>query len=317
MPGQARIAGGVASAATARRSRWTTRRRSRTAACCITGRRARDVAPAAGAVPHPNTNTTIIGTTANYLEVRTFTLAAGRMFTTADDDGRKRGRRRWRARPLADLGAPAARERSSATACASRGIQFDVVGVLVAKGRAARLREPRRSGAHPAQHGALSRRSARATCARSTCSRRAKQDIPHDDGRDRDASSAGRTASAPGRRRRFRHPQPVRLPRDARARPRRCSRLLLAGIAAVSAARRRHRHHEHHARVGHRAHARDRRAQGARRDAAQHPPAVPDRGGGALPARRPDRRRRSGVGAPSRCAIALHWTHRGEPLARS
>ena len=36
-------------------------------------------------------------------------------------------------------------------------------------------------------------------------------------------------------------------------------------------ARRRHRHHEHHARLGHRAHARDRHPQGDRRDAAQHP----------------------------------------------
>src|SRR5437762_5644182 len=37
-----------------------------------------------------NTNTTITGTTANYLEVRKFTLAAGRMFTPAEDAAKRR-----------------------------------------------------------------------------------------------------------------------------------------------------------------------------------------------------------------------------------
>ena len=53
------------------------------------------------------------------------------------------------------------------------------------------------------------------------------------------------------------------------------------------AARRRHRRHEHHAGLGHRAHPRDRAAQGARGHAAGDPAPVPGRGVRA----RPDRRR--------------------------
>jgi len=37
-----------------------------------------------------NTNTTVLGTTPNYLDVRKYALAAGTMFTPADDDGRRR-----------------------------------------------------------------------------------------------------------------------------------------------------------------------------------------------------------------------------------
>jgi putative ABC transport system permease protein len=37
-----------------------------------------------------NTNTTVLGTTPNYLDVRKYSLAAGTMFTSADDDGRRR-----------------------------------------------------------------------------------------------------------------------------------------------------------------------------------------------------------------------------------
>src|SRR5689334_20157425 len=37
-----------------------------------------------------NTNTTITGTSANYPDVRKFTLSAGRMFTTAEDAARRR-----------------------------------------------------------------------------------------------------------------------------------------------------------------------------------------------------------------------------------
>jgi putative ABC transport system permease protein len=82
---------------------------------------------------------------------------------------------------------------------------------------------------------------------------------------------------------------------------------VLAGIVGISllagddrAARRdrrgepaggRHRHHEHHAGVGHRAHARDRHPEGARRHAPRHPDAVPARGRAALAARWPDRHR--------------------------
>ena len=54
--------------------------------------------------------------------------------------------------------------------------------------------------------------------------------------------------------------------------------VLLTGIAALSLLVGGHRGHEHHARLGHRADPRDRSAQGARRPAVGHPPAVPGRG---------------------------------------
>ena len=53
---------------------------------------------------------------------------------------------------------------------------------------------------------------------------------------------------------------------------------------------RRDRRHEHHAGLGHRADPRDRAAQGARGDAAGHPPPVPGRGQRARPGRRDARR---------------------------
>src|SRR5215210_3429012 len=37
-----------------------------------------------------NTNTSVVGTTSNYLEVRKYELQAGRMFTRAEDEGRQR-----------------------------------------------------------------------------------------------------------------------------------------------------------------------------------------------------------------------------------
>ena len=81
-----------------------------------------------------NTNTSVVGTTANYLPVRKYELQAGRMFTTAEDMGRQR---------VAVLG-PAVLEAfgiNSPEAIVGenvriRGIQFTVVGVLKSKGQA-------------------------------------------------------------------------------------------------------------------------------------------------------------------------------------
>ena len=81
-----------------------------------------------------NTNTSIVGTTSNYLPVRKYELQAGRMFTTAEDMGRQR---------VAVLG-PAVLEAfavSSPEAIVGenvriRGIQFTVIGVLKSKGQA-------------------------------------------------------------------------------------------------------------------------------------------------------------------------------------
>jgi putative ABC transport system permease protein len=79
-----------------------------------------------------NTNTSVVGTTANYLEVRKYKLAAGRMFTDIDDRESRR---------VAVLGATAAEELGSQVPedlvgqnVRLRGIQFEVIGVLEAKG---------------------------------------------------------------------------------------------------------------------------------------------------------------------------------------
>jgi len=87
-----------------------------------------------------NTNTSIVGTTANYLEVRKYELAAGRMFSRAEDEGRQR---------VAVLG-PTVLEAlgiNSPDAIVGenvriRGIQFLVVGVLKSKGQATPFGNP-------------------------------------------------------------------------------------------------------------------------------------------------------------------------------
>jgi len=81
-----------------------------------------------------NTNTSIVGTTSNYLPVRKYELQAGRMFTTAEDMGRQR---------VAVLG-PAVLEAFGVNSPEAiigenvriRGIQFTVIGVLESKGQA-------------------------------------------------------------------------------------------------------------------------------------------------------------------------------------
>jgi putative ABC transport system permease protein len=80
-----------------------------------------------------NTNTTIVGTSPNYLEVRKFAIEAGEMFTARDDASRRRvavvG-----PQVLTDLGiaVPAA---LIGKPIRIGGIQFEVVGVLESKGQ--------------------------------------------------------------------------------------------------------------------------------------------------------------------------------------
>jgi putative ABC transport system permease protein len=87
-----------------------------------------------------NTNTSIVGTTANYLEVRKYELAAGRMFSRAEDEGRQR---------VAVLGPTVLEalginspEAIIGEAVRIRGIQFTVVGVLKSKGQATPFGNP-------------------------------------------------------------------------------------------------------------------------------------------------------------------------------
>jgi len=87
-----------------------------------------------------NTNTSIVGTTSNYLEVRKYQLEAGRMFSRTEDEGRQR---------VAVLG-PTVLETlgiNSPDAIIGesvriRGIQFTVIGVLKSKGQSTPFGNP-------------------------------------------------------------------------------------------------------------------------------------------------------------------------------
>ena len=87
-----------------------------------------------------NTSTTIVGTTPNYLEVRKYTLQAGKMFTAADDEGRQR---------VAVVGATVVNNMGITTPSALigeqvriRGTQFTVIGVMAPKGAANAFQDP-------------------------------------------------------------------------------------------------------------------------------------------------------------------------------
>jgi putative ABC transport system permease protein len=87
-----------------------------------------------------NTNTSIVGTTANSLEVRKYELQAGRMFSRAEDEGRQR---------VAVLGPTVldalginSPDAIVGEAVRIRGIQFTVVGVLKSKGQSTPFGNP-------------------------------------------------------------------------------------------------------------------------------------------------------------------------------
>ena len=87
-----------------------------------------------------NTNTQIVGVTSNFPEVRKYELAAGRFFTTAEDNSRQR---------LAVVGPTVIDNLGLQTADALigesiriRGIQFTVIGVYKSKGQASPFNNP-------------------------------------------------------------------------------------------------------------------------------------------------------------------------------
>jgi len=87
-----------------------------------------------------NTNTQIVGVTSNFPEVRKYELAAGRFFTTAEDNSRQR---------LAVVGPTVLDNLGLQTADALigesiriRGIQFTVIGVYKSKGQASPFNNP-------------------------------------------------------------------------------------------------------------------------------------------------------------------------------
>jgi putative ABC transport system permease protein len=87
-----------------------------------------------------NTSTSIVGTTANYLEVRKYTLDAGRMFTRAEDEGKQRlvviGQT-----VLTNLGIRSP-DAIIGEAVRIKGLQFTVIGVLKAKGQTSPFGDP-------------------------------------------------------------------------------------------------------------------------------------------------------------------------------
>jgi putative ABC transport system permease protein len=87
-----------------------------------------------------NTNTSVTGVTANYLEVRKFAMDAGRMFSTAEDAARRRVAVLG-PQVVSDLGvtAPAILIGESVRIA---GIQFEVIGVLASKGQGAGFFNP-------------------------------------------------------------------------------------------------------------------------------------------------------------------------------
>ena len=86
-----------------------------------------------------NANTSIIGTTANYLDVRKYTMDAGKMFNEGEDRGRERVAVLGAALP-ANLGAPAAALIGEPIRIG--GLQYTVIGVLASKGQTGGFQNP-------------------------------------------------------------------------------------------------------------------------------------------------------------------------------
>lgn len=87
-----------------------------------------------------NTSTQVVGTTANYPEVRNYKIEYGRMFTAREDEGKQRVAVLG-AQVVADLGVefPASLIGESIRV---RGIQHEVVGILESKGQSSPFQNP-------------------------------------------------------------------------------------------------------------------------------------------------------------------------------
>ncbi len=86
-----------------------------------------------------NINTNVVGTTANYAEVRNYTVPFGRMFTAGDDESRQRyAVLGWDVPEM--LGGNAAAMLGQTIAI--RGIPFEIIGVLSRKGSAGSFSNP-------------------------------------------------------------------------------------------------------------------------------------------------------------------------------
>ncbi len=87
-----------------------------------------------------NANTQIVGTTANYLDVRKYELEGGRMFTSQEDVGKQRFAVVGPA-VLTNLGVESI-DAIIGESVRIRGIQFTVIGVLKSKGQASPFMNP-------------------------------------------------------------------------------------------------------------------------------------------------------------------------------
>jgi len=87
-----------------------------------------------------NTNTSIVGATANYLEVRKFSIAAGRMFTEPENAARRTAAVAG-SQVVTDLGI-ASPEALVGAPLRINGVQFEVVGVLASKGQGGGFSNP-------------------------------------------------------------------------------------------------------------------------------------------------------------------------------
>ncbi len=87
-----------------------------------------------------NTNTQIVGSTANYLEVRKFTMAAGRMFSEPENTARRAAAVLGQ-QVLTDLGI-ASPEAVVGAVIRINGVQFEVAGVLTPKGQGGGFANP-------------------------------------------------------------------------------------------------------------------------------------------------------------------------------
>ena len=218
-----------------------------------------------------NWTTSVVGTTPDWLQVRARSVASGRMFTEAELTS---------VQPEVVLGSTTADElfgvRDPVGQTVTIGAQpFTVIGVLDTVGSTVGGDQDDQAIVPATTYATLVSPSSGTSV--STIYLEATSPDTLSAAYQEATNALLTTHGVTADRRGLQHQQPGvdRRDRDQHlAHPHRAARRHRGDLAA----RRRHRRHEHHARLGHRADPRDRPAQGARRDPADHPPAVPHRG---------------------------------------